>query len=108
MVSEQIIIHLLNTLFTKTPTSMLMLTFVFLSLIALGWMERKTLRANLLIVEPAQAGRMIAAVGVALGLLVGLHYFISEHRFERNNAAKVIHHQSGVQQHVAMALKKVR
>ncbi|WP_133163340.1 hypothetical protein [Siphonobacter curvatus] len=87
---------------------MLMLTFVLLSLIALGWMERKTLRANLLIVQPAQAGRMIAAVGVALGLLVGLHYFISEHRFERNNAAKVIHHQSGVQQHVAMALKKVR
>ncbi len=52
--------------------------------------------------------RLVASVLIALSLLGAMHIFIRERRIARSTASKIMHHQTGVQQHVAMALRKRR
>ncbi len=52
--------------------------------------------------------RLVASIMIALSLLAGMHVFIRERRVARTTASKVMQHQTGVQQHVAMALSKRR
>ncbi len=52
--------------------------------------------------------RLAASVIIALSILGAMHIFIRERRIARTTASKLMHHQTGVQQHVAMALRKRR
>ncbi|MDQ1088906.1 hypothetical protein [Siphonobacter sp. SORGH_AS_1065] len=52
--------------------------------------------------------RMAASIMIALSILAAVHVFIRERKIARSTASKIMHHQTGVQQRVAVALRNRR